>query len=66
VAIGVINGYGTIMHVLSIQLLPDNRCVVEAEGVARFRVMESAVRDGYVMARIRRYVLLKFGIPGVS
>lgn len=45
-------GYGTLMHIKSIQLLPDNRSVCEVEATGRFRVLQTKGVDGYMLAKI--------------
>ncbi|KAI8599528.1 PUA-like domain-containing protein [Dissophora ornata] len=42
--------YGTILKVLSCQLLSDGRALVETAGVVRFQVMTYSMMDGYYAA----------------
>ena len=46
--------YGTLLRILNLQLLPDGRSLVETVGVARFRVREWGVLDGYMVANVER------------
>ena len=46
--------YGTLLHVSRMELLPDGRSLIETIGVSRFRVLQSAVLDGYIVGRIER------------
>ncbi|KAI9815911.1 MAG: hypothetical protein M1826_001904 [Phylliscum demangeonii] len=46
--------YGTLLHVLHMELLPDGRSLIETIGVARFRVKDWRLRDGYMVAHIDR------------
>ncbi|KAG9016222.1 hypothetical protein FRB93_011696 [Tulasnella sp. JGI-2019a] len=47
------NGYGTMMQILSIQLLPDNRSICEVQAVGRFRVVQTRAVDGYIVAKVQ-------------
>jgi len=44
--------YGTILDIKNVQTLPDGRSVVETCGSSRFRILERATLDGYMVARI--------------
>ena len=44
--------YGTLLHIESMQLLPDGRSIIETKGVSRFRVAEHGMLDGYVVGRV--------------
>ena len=46
--------YGTLLHVQSMQLLPDGRSLIETRGVSRFKVLETGIRDGYAVGRVER------------
>ena len=46
--------YGTILHIERLEMFPDGRSLIETTGVSRFRVLESALRDGYHVGRIQR------------
>ena len=44
--------YGTILEIKNVQILPDGRSVVHTFGSNRFRILERASLDGYMVARI--------------
>ena len=46
--------FGTLLDIENVQLLPDGRSIIETRGVARFRVLEHGVRDGYVVGHVER------------
>ena len=46
--------YGTLLHIINIEMMPDGRSLIETVGVSRFRVKEWGLRDGYTMANINR------------
>ncbi len=46
--------YGTLLHIIGVEMLPDGRSLVETRGVTRFRVKEWAVVDGYIVGNIER------------
>ena len=46
--------YGTLLQIVSYELLPDGRSFVETKGISRFRVLEHGTRDGYDVGRIER------------
>jgi Lon protease-like protein len=46
--------YGTLLHIVQLQLLPDGRSLVETIGVSRFRVKSHGVLDDYVVAQVER------------
>ena len=46
--------YGTLLHIVSIQLFPDGRSFVESVGVSRFKVKDWAMLDGYVVGDVER------------
>ena len=46
--------YGTLLHIVSSQLLPDGRSLVETVGVSLFRVVRHGVKDGYVVGQVER------------
>lgn len=46
--------YGTLLHIIGVEMLPDGRSLIETRGVARFRVKEWAVVDGYLVGNIER------------
>ncbi len=46
--------YGTLLHIISMQLLPDGRSLIETTGVSRFRVLKYGTLDGYTVGHIQR------------
>ncbi|KAG8530003.1 uncharacterized protein KY384_005485 [Bacidia gigantensis] len=44
--------YGTMLHINTIQMMPDGRSVLETRGVFRFRVKSSGELDGYIIGNI--------------
>ena len=46
--------YGTMLQILSVQMLPDGRSLIETRGAYRFRVLESGMLDGYHVGRVER------------
>jgi len=46
--------YGTLLHIESMQLMPDGRSLIETVGVSRFRVLSYGMRDGYTVGKIER------------
>ena len=46
--------YGTLLRIVSIQMLPDGRSLIETRGVSRFKILEHGQRDGYTVARVER------------
>lgn len=46
--------YGTLLHIISMQLLPDGRSLIETTGVSRFRVLKYGSMDGYTVGQIQR------------
>lgn len=46
--------YGTLLHIQNIELFPDGRSVIETRGVSRFKVLETSLRDGYLVGKIQR------------
>lgn len=46
--------YGTLLHIESLEMLPDGRSLIETTGVSRFKVLEWGMLDGYVVGRIER------------
>ncbi|KAG8929639.1 hypothetical protein FRC02_005304 [Tulasnella sp. 418] len=51
-ASGIIHSYGTLVEIKSVQVFPEFRSVAEVEAISRFRVIESQLHDGYVVARV--------------
>ena len=60
------NDYGTMLRILSVQMLPDGRSMVETIGTHRFRILESGTLDGYMVARIERHVSLNSMLTAVD
>lgn len=46
--------YGTLLHIQNIEVFPDGRSLIETKGISRFKVLESAMRDGYLVGRVQR------------
>ena len=46
--------YGTLLYIQNIEVFPDGRSLIETKGVSRFKVLETAMRDGYMVGRIQR------------
>ena len=46
--------YGTLLHINSIQMLPDGRSLLETVGVSRFRVKDWSRLDGYIIGNVER------------
>lgn len=59
---GVLNEFGTMLEIRSVQMLADGRSVVATHGAYRFRIIERRTMDGYMVARVERCVAwLGFG-----
>ncbi|KAF2232468.1 hypothetical protein EV356DRAFT_248417 [Viridothelium virens] len=46
--------YGTLLRIVSVQMLPDGRSLIETRGISRFKVLEHGQRDGYTVGRVER------------
>ncbi|KAI9788242.1 MAG: hypothetical protein M1816_007008 [Peltula sp. TS41687] len=46
--------YGTLLHVLNMEVLSDGRSLIETIGVSRFKVKDWGLRDGYIVAKVER------------
>ena len=46
--------YGTLLHIVSMEMMPDGRSVIETQGVSRFRINEWSLVDGYVVGNVER------------
>ena len=46
--------YGTLLHIVSVQMMPDGRSLIETVGVSRFRVRKWDLLDGYTVGNIER------------
>jgi len=55
--------YGTILDIKSVQILPDGRSVVQTFGSSRFRILERASLDGYMVARIETVDDIQHDLP---
>jgi Lon protease-like protein len=53
---GFLNEFGTMLNIRSAQMLADGRSIVETHGAYRFRIIERRTMDGYMVARVERYV----------
>ncbi|MCJ1339142.1 hypothetical protein MMC09_004431 [Bachmanniomyces sp. S44760] len=46
--------YGTLLHIVNVQLIPDGRSLIETQGVSRFKVREYNLSDGYFVGNVER------------
>jgi len=46
--------YGTLLHIVNMQLMPDGRSLIETVGVSRFRVLKHGLLDGYTIGKVER------------
>ena len=46
--------YGTLLHIVSMELMPDGRSLIETLGVSRFKVKDYGMIDGYIVGNIER------------
>ncbi len=46
--------YGTLLHIVSVEMMPDGRSLIEAVGVSRFKVKDWGLLDGYTVGSIER------------
>ncbi|KAL9121577.1 MAG: hypothetical protein Q9187_001866 [Circinaria calcarea] len=46
--------YGTLLHIISMQLMPDGRSLIETVGISRFKVHSWSMLDGYFVGNIER------------
>ena len=46
--------YGTLVHINTIEYMPDGRSLVETRGISRFRVKDWDMHDGYIVGNIER------------
>ncbi|KAI9732236.1 MAG: hypothetical protein M1818_007555 [Claussenomyces sp. TS43310] len=46
--------YGTLLHIVNLQLLPDGRSLIETVGVSRFRVVDHGTLDAYLVGQVER------------
>ncbi|KAI9848353.1 MAG: hypothetical protein M1838_000539, partial [Thelocarpon superellum] len=47
--------YGTLLHIINIEMMPDGRSLIETVGVSRFKVNDWGLRDGYTVANVTRF-----------
>jgi Lon protease-like protein len=46
--------YGTLLHIVSMHVMPDGRSLIETTGVSRFKVVQHGQLDGYTVGKIQR------------
>jgi Lon protease-like protein len=46
--------YGTLLHIVSMEMMPDGRSLIETRGVSTFRVKDWDMLDGYIMGNVER------------
>lgn len=46
--------YGTLLHIVSMQLMPDGRSLIETVGISRFKVIRHGSLDGYTVGKVER------------
>ena len=46
--------YGTLLHINSLQMIPDGRSLLETMGVSRFKVKSWDTLDGYIIGNVER------------
>lgn len=46
--------YGTLLHIVNMQLMPDGRSLIESIGVSRFKINGWNMLDGYVVGNVER------------
>lgn len=46
--------YGTMLHIESMQPLPNGHSLIETVGVSRFRVIKHGIKDNYTVGRVER------------
>lgn len=47
--------FGTLLQIISVEMLPDGRSLIETRGVSRFRVKEWSMLDGYIVGNLERH-----------
>ncbi|KAK5653135.1 hypothetical protein OQA88_9234 [Cercophora sp. LCS_1] len=45
---------GTLLRIVNVEFFPDGRSLIETVGTSRFRILSSAILDGYVVAKIEK------------
>lgn len=46
--------YGTLLHIIRVEILPDGRSLIETRGVSKFRVKDWGMLDGYIVGDVER------------
>ena len=46
--------FGTLVHISSVEYMPDGRSLIETRGISRFRVKNWDMHDGYIVGNIER------------
>jgi len=46
--------YGTLLYIVSMQLMEDGRSIIECTGRSRFKVLSHGILDGYTIGKIER------------
>ena len=46
--------YGTLLYIDRLEVFADGRSILQTTGQSRFRVVETSMRDGYLVGRIQR------------
>ena len=46
--------YGTLLNIERLEMFADGRSLIECTGVSRFRILDTSMRDGYIVGRIQR------------
>ncbi|KAK0663823.1 LON peptidase N-terminal domain and RING finger protein 1 [Lasiodiplodia hormozganensis] len=46
--------YGTMLQIISVQMMPDGRSLIETRGTTRFRVRDHGLHDGYIIGNVER------------
>jgi Lon protease-like protein len=48
------HAFGTLLHIVGMQVLPDGRSMIETVGVSRFRILQHGTLDGYMVGKVER------------
>lgn len=46
--------YGTMLHIISMEMMPDGRSLIETRGLSTFRVKDWGMLDGYIVGNVER------------
>lgn len=46
--------YGTLLHIVNVEMMPDGRSLIETRGISRFRIKDWGVVDGYAVGNVER------------